>query len=63
MNKSLYRVIKHGDGWAMEADGEVADIAYVTKEAAFEAIIPLADMAIMEGREVEIRVPPREGDR
>ena len=41
----------------METDGRVSDMAYVTKEAAFEAAIAAAEVAMLDGAEVNIAVP------
>lgn len=56
-DKREYRVVPYQDGWGVETDGRVADLAYVTKEAAFEAAIAAAEVALLDGAEVRIAVP------
>jgi hypothetical protein len=55
------RIVPFGSGFAIETDGSRGAIAYVTKEAAFEALAASADAAIGEGRGVEIIVPAGAG--
>lgn len=55
MARALYDIVPNADGWGVRHDGETTG-AYVTKEAAFEASIPVASVAIKHGDEVLVRV-------
>lgn len=59
MGSALYVVVQTEDGWAVEHDGTVG-MSYLTKEAAFEAAVPPASLALHEGHEVTIRVPGKQ---
>jgi len=59
MGTAQYDVISKGDGWAISHDGAVG-IAYSTKEAAFEAAMSAASLAIRDGHEVIVCAPGRE---
>ena len=52
-----FRVVPKGDRWAVETNGIVAELAYVTKESAFEAIVAAAETAMLEGEAINIFVP------
>lgn len=60
---TVYRVVKAqpGNGWNVETDGSVGSLAYITKEAALEAIVPAAGAAMSEGRAVAIEIPGGSG--
>jgi hypothetical protein len=57
IERRQYRVVPYKDGWGVETDGQLANMAYVTKEAAFEAVIAAAEVAMLDGAEVNIAVP------
>ncbi|MDH7794473.1 MULTISPECIES: hypothetical protein [unclassified Beijerinckia] len=62
MNRAFYDIVPNAHGWGVRHDGETTG-EYVTKEAAFEAAIPAASLAIRHGHEVLIRVSEqRSGD-
>jgi hypothetical protein len=55
--KARFRILPDGSGFAVETDGQKGEIAYVSKEAAFEALVAKADVALAEGLEIEILIP------
>lgn len=57
-----YEVVERGRFWMVLHDGK-ADNEYATKEAAFEAAVGAASVAIREGHEVHISIfgPSRSG--
>lgn len=59
MGRASYAVIEHGKHWAILHDGDIEG-DYETKEAAFEAAIAAASLAVREGHEVHVSVPGRE---
>jgi hypothetical protein len=59
MGTAIYVIVPTEDGWAVEHDGAIS-MSYVTKEAAFEAAVPGASMALHDGHEVIIKVPGAE---
>ena len=59
MGKAVYVIVETEEGWAVAHDGMVS-MSYVTKEAAFEAAVPTASMALHGGHEVVIHVPGKE---
>lgn len=58
MGLAEYAIVAHGDGWTILHDGEARN-EYATKEAAFEAAVAAASLAIREGHEVHVSVPGR----
>lgn len=56
MDEVMYRVVAAGDEWRLEHDGQ--STAYTTKEAAFEAAVFAAEMALRESLMVHICVYP-----
>jgi hypothetical protein len=58
MGLAQYQIVSQGDEWGVLHDGDVKN-RYVTKEAAFEAAVAAASLAIREGHEVHISVPDR----
>lgn len=58
MGLAEYVVIANKAGWAISHDGRVEG-DYATKEAAFEAAVATASLAIREGHEVRLAVPGR----
>ncbi|MDT2022728.1 hypothetical protein [Methylocella sp. CPCC 101449] len=55
MARALYDIVRNADGWGVRHDGETSG-KYVSKEAAFEAAMPAASVAIKHGHEVVVRV-------
>ena len=58
MGLAQYQILPQGDEWGVLHDGDVRN-RYATKEAAFEAAVAAASLAIREGHEVHISVPDR----
>jgi hypothetical protein len=58
MGLAQYQILPQGDEWGILHDGDVKN-TYATKEAAFEAAVAAASLAIREGHEVHISVPDR----
>jgi hypothetical protein len=58
MGLAQYQILPQGDEWGVLHDGDVRN-RYSTKEAAFEAAVAAASLAIREGHEVHISVPDR----
>jgi hypothetical protein len=56
MGLAQYRIVAQGDQWGVLHDGDVKN-SYATKEAAFEAAVAAASLAIREGHEVHVSVP------
>ena len=52
------KIVRHGDGWAVNHDGELEG-DYATKEAAFESAAAAASNAIKDGVGIVISVEPR----
>jgi hypothetical protein len=55
MSTVQFVIIPKGEGWAIETNGDIGG-DYVTREAAFEAIVGEASNAIRNGEAVEIIV-------
>ena len=60
MGLAQYQIVPQGDEWGILHDGDVKN-KYATKEAAFEAAVAAASLAIREGHEVHISLPGRSG--
>jgi hypothetical protein len=56
-----YRIIRSGVGFAIETDGILGTVPYVTKEAAWEALAATVDSALAENAAIEISIPPGPG--
>jgi hypothetical protein len=56
MGLATYAITPIADKWGILHDGEVEG-DYVTKEAAFEAAVVAASLAIREGHEVHVSAP------
>ena len=56
MGLANYAVIEQGQSWGVLHDGDVRH-QYETKEAAFEAAVTAASLAIRQGHEVHVSVP------
>lgn len=59
MGLAEYMIVSTSQGWTVLHDG-TAQHDYETKEAAFEAAIAAASLAIRQGHEVHVSVPGRE---
>ena len=62
MGLASYAITPIADKWSVLHDGE-AEGDYVTKEAAFEAAVAAASLAIREGHEVHVSAPGVTPDR
>ena len=56
MGIASYEVVGSGGIWRVKHDGEPIG-RYHTKEAAFEAAVAAASLAVREGYEVQLSVP------
>lgn len=61
MGLAQYMITKRPDGWTVLHDGQSKN-DYATKEAAFEAAVTAASLAIKEGHEVHVSVPGRDSE-
>jgi hypothetical protein len=61
MGLAQYAIVSLRDEWGVLHDGDVNG-QYATKEAAFEAAVAAASLAMRQGHEVHVSVPAREGD-
>ena len=59
MGLGRYEIVAQRDRWSILHDG-AAEGSYDSKEAAFEAIVIAAPLAVREGHEVTINVPGRD---
>jgi hypothetical protein len=59
MGLAEYMIVSRPQGWTVLHDG-TAQHDYETKEAAFEAAVAAASLAIRQGHEVHVSVPGRE---
>ena len=59
MGLASYAIIEKGEAWTILHDGE-ANNDYASKEAAFEAAVAAASLAIRQGHEVHVSVPGHE---
>lgn len=59
MGRASYAVIENGKRWGVLHDGGMEG-DYETKEAAFEAALAAASLAVRDGHEVHVSVPGRE---
>lgn len=62
MGLASYAITPIDDRWSVLHDGETEG-DYVTKEAAFEAAVAAASLAIREGHEVHVSAPGVTRDR
>jgi len=56
MRLASYEIVARGKSWAVLHDGQ-ANNEYATKEAAFEAAVAAASLAIRQGLDVHVSVP------
>ncbi|ANW01004.1 DUF2188 domain-containing protein [Bradyrhizobium icense] len=59
MGLAEYMIVSEPDGWTVLHDGN-APHRYDTKEAAFEAAVAAASLAIRQGHEIHVSVPGRD---
>jgi hypothetical protein len=57
MGVAVYRIVAHDGKWSVSHDGDIAG-SYLSREAAFEAAVPAASLALKQGHSVEVFVPP-----
>jgi len=62
MGLAQYAIVPVRDQWGVLHDGDVNG-EYATKEAAFEAAVSAASLAMRQGHEVHVSVPAREAGR
>ena len=62
MGMAAYKIESYQAGWGVSHDGETVG-PYETKEAAFEATVAAASMAMREGHAIEITAPARDEQR
>jgi len=53
---AAYEIFGTGGAWRIRHDGQAENV-YETKEAAFEAAIAAASLALCQGHEVQISAP------
>jgi len=59
MGKAAYEIFGTAGEWRIRHDGQAENV-YQTKEAAFEAAIAAASLALRQGHEVHISAPASE---
>jgi phosphotransferase system HPr-like phosphotransfer protein len=59
MGLAEYMIVSKAQGWTVLHDGQT-EHDYETKEAAFEAAVAAASLAIRQGHEVHVSVPGRD---
>jgi len=59
MGLAAYDVVENGSDWSIRHD-EALEGSYDTKEAAFEAAVAAASLAIRQGHEVRVTAPSNE---
>ena len=59
MGLAAYEIVGRDGAWQIEHDG-VSRNTYATKEAAFEAAVTAASLAIRQGHAVRVTVPESE---
>jgi hypothetical protein len=55
METAVYEVVSRGENWFVLHDGNEAG-PYITKEAAFEAVVPPISLTIHDGLAVELKI-------
>jgi hypothetical protein len=59
MGLAAYDVVANGSGWSIRHD-EALEGTYETKEAAFEAAVAAASLAIRQGHQIRVTAPSNE---
>lgn len=62
MGLAQYAIVPLREQWGVLHDGDVNG-EYATKEAAFEAAVAAASLAMRQGHEVHVSVPARNEDK
>lgn len=62
MGQAIYKILPYQEGWGVAHDGDTVG-PYETREAAFEASVAAASIAMKQGHSVEITAPGREAER
>jgi hypothetical protein len=62
MGLAAYRIAPYETGWGVTHDGKTVG-PYETKEAAYEATVAAADIALREGHAIEITAPGEQSQR
>ena len=62
MGIAAYKIEPYQTGWGVTHDGKTVG-PYETKEAAYEASVAAASMALREGHAIEITAPGRHENR
>ena len=55
MDTAVYEVVSRGEKWFVLHDGDEAG-PYLTKEAAFEAVVPPISLTIQDGLPVQLTI-------
>lgn len=55
METAVYEVVSRGEKWFVLHDGDEAG-PYVTKEAAFQAVVPPISLTIQDGLAVQLKI-------
>lgn len=58
MGLASYEIVGNAGAWRVSHDGRAENV-YQTKEAAFEAAVAAASLALRQGHEVRIAAPGR----
>jgi hypothetical protein len=61
MGQATYKILPYESGWGVAHDGGTVG-PYETREAAFEATVAAASIAMKEGHAVEITAPARDAE-
>jgi hypothetical protein len=56
MGLAVYEIFGHAGTWRVRHDGKAENV-YQTKEAAFEAAVVAASLALRQGHEVRVTAP------
>ena len=62
MGMAAYKIEAYQNGWGVSHDGKTTG-PYETTEAAFEATVAAASMALREGHAIDITAPGRDVER
>jgi Uncharacterized protein conserved in bacteria (DUF2188) len=56
MGMAAYEIVGESNAWRVQHDGKAENV-YETKEAAFEAAVAAASIALRQGHEVSVTAP------
>ena len=62
MGMAAYKIEPYQTGWGVSHDGKTTG-PYETQEAAFEATVAAASMALRQGHAIDITAPGRDAER